>query len=61
MVAPARPSVVEPGEKKKRKKRVPGSVRKAPNTTVTLLKSIFKGRPSTIFFPYPAYCKEEKD
>ena len=43
------------------KKSKLSSLQKPVNELILLQKSIFEGRPSTIFFQYPEYCGYEKD
>lgn len=45
----------------RRNKKIPGSVRKPTNTTITIIKSPIEGGSENIFFNYPKYVGEDKD
>lgn len=47
-------------KKDKKKRKIPGSVHKPTAKEVIILKSIFKGRPATVFYQYPKYVGEKK-
>lgn len=47
-----------PGSKESRRAR---SIKKPVNATVKTLRSMYGGRPDTIFFQYPEYCGEVRD
>ena len=46
---------------KKEKGRLPYSVFKPNSDTIYFLKSIFDKRPPTAYFPYPKYCKVDRE
>ena len=51
--------MVSPDKTSKKSKL--SSLQKPVNELILLQKSIFEGRPSTVFFQYPEYCGYEKD
>jgi len=44
-----------------RKGTLPYSVFQKPSDKIYFLQSFYKGRPSTIFFPYPEYINSKHD
>ena len=46
---------------KREKARLPYSVFKPHSETIYFLKSPFDKRPPTAFFPYPKYCKKDRE
>jgi len=46
---------------KKQRGKLPYSVFRPHANNIYFLKSIFEKRPPTAFFPYPRYCKAERE
>ena len=54
-------TIVDVTKKRKRSRKIPMSVKKPVSNYVAFLKSPFKNRPPTMFYPYPSYIGEKKD
>ena len=54
-------TIIDVNRKKKKMRKIPMSVRKPVASYLYILKSPFKGRGPTLFFPYPSYVNEQKD